>query len=74
MRTSVGDIRSVIRQGGGVREWLWKGGKDALASVELVPGNLKGSQALRHTLSFREKLRGFQLADERLGNDNIGLT
>src|SRR2546425_9251271 len=36
------DVRGVIRLGGGVREWVWKGAKGQPASVELVLDNPKG--------------------------------
>ncbi len=30
------DLRGVVRRGGGVDEWLWKGGKRELASIDVV--------------------------------------
>lgn len=71
--TSTADVRGVVRRGGGVEEWIWKGGKDNLAAIELVVGNPKGSQPLRHRFAFRaETLRGetkeLRLEDERIEN------
>ncbi|MFZ2653744.1 MAG: AAA family ATPase [Victivallales bacterium] len=67
--TSSGDIRGVIRRGGGVNEWIWKGAKDQPASVELIINNPQGRQALRHLLSFRNDEQGFRLYDEFVENE-----
>lgn len=66
MRAAPGDMRGVVRRGGGVRDWIWKGDKQATASVDLVVSNPKGSQLLRHVLMFREDRQGFRLDDERI--------
>lgn len=68
MRSTPSDIRGVVRRGGGVKEWLWKGGKEPIASIDLVIRNLKGKQSLRHFLSFREDSQEFLLNDERIEN------
>src|SRR5437870_437123 len=57
--TSNADVRGVLRRGGGVGEWIWKGAKDKAATVELVIANPKGSQALRHRFAFRTDAQGF---------------
>jgi predicted ATPase len=67
--TSSADIRSVVRRGGGVQEWVWKGAPDQPASVELVVNNPKGKQPLRHVFSFRGERQGFRLDDERVENE-----
>src|SRR6266478_4952404 len=41
--TSNADVRGVLRRGGGAAEWIWKGGKDQPACVELVISNTRGS-------------------------------
>ena len=66
--TSNADVRGVLRRGGGVGEWIWKGAKGKPASVELVVSNPKGSQPLRHLLAFRADEQGFVLHDERVEN------
>ncbi|MHB8524221.1 MAG: AAA family ATPase [Limisphaerales bacterium] len=68
--TSNADVRGVVRRGGGVGEWIWKGAKGKPASLELVVSNPKGSQALRHLFAFRADAQGFQLDDERIENEN----
>ena len=56
-----------IRTGGSVREWLWKGDKNAVAHVEAVVTNgLK--TPLRHWFAFRETNLRFELNDERIEN------
>ncbi|MEW6157007.1 MAG: AAA family ATPase [Verrucomicrobiota bacterium] len=64
--TSTGDVRSVLRRGGGALEWIWKGAKSQPASIELVINNPKGRQALRHTFAFESDAQGFRLHDERV--------
>jgi predicted ATPase len=61
------DLRGVVRRGGGVNEWVWKGEKRELASIGVVVNNPKGKQPLPHSLSFRGDEQGFRLADERIG-------
>src|ERR1700740_1473487 len=34
-----GDLRAVIRRGGGVREWIWKGTLQEVASLDAVVHN-----------------------------------
>jgi predicted ATPase len=69
MRASPGDIRSVVRLGGGTGEWIWKGGKGAPACIDFVMDNPKGSQPFRHVLAFREDPLGFRIEDERIENE-----
>jgi predicted ATPase len=63
------DLRGVVRRGGGVNEWVWKGGKDKSASIDLVVNYPKGKQPLRHVLSFHGDEQGFLLDDERIENE-----
>jgi predicted ATPase len=67
--TSNADVRGVLRRGGGVGEWIWKGAKRKPAAVELVVSNPKGSQPLRHLFAFRADEQGFVLHDERVENE-----
>lgn len=61
-------LASPVRDGGGIRDWLWKGEPNATAGVEVVVDNPKGSQDLRHTLAFTERGQKFELVDERIEN------
>ena len=58
-----------VREGGGVRNWIWKGRPDATASLEAVIENPNGSQPIRHVIEFKESAQRFTLADERVENE-----
>lgn len=62
------DLRGVIRRGGGVREWLWKGSGQNPATIDVVLRN-PNRQNLRHVLSFRGDQQGFRMDDERIENE-----
>ena len=70
MRATASDPRAVIRSGGGVGEWLWKGDSEGAASVDLVVKNPKGCQPLRHVLEFNPLGHEFHIMDERIENDH----
>ena len=64
------DIEKPIREGGGVRDWLWKGthgpGK---ATVDATLEYPRGKQPLRYRLSFTDAESGFWLRDEAVENE-----
>jgi len=66
LRSSTTDWRPVISRGGGVGEWIWKGQPHEPASVEAVFANPRGSEPLRHTITFRQEQQTFQIVDERI--------
>lgn len=68
LRAAPGDIRAVIRRGGGAGDWIWKGKPDGEASIDVVISNLRGNLPLRHVLAFREENQTFRLTDERIQN------
>jgi predicted ATPase len=77
LRATPSDVRAVIRRGGGVREWLWKGSTaKAVAYLDVVLNYPNGMQPLRHVLQFYEENQGFRLEDERIENEqpNVGHT
>ena len=64
------DLMTPIRDGGGVRDWLWKGGPKTLAAMlDMVVAYPKGPTDLRYSLSFTEVAQRFELLDERVEND-----
>jgi predicted ATPase len=69
LRSTAKDVRDAVRKGGGVSEWIWKGGMNQPASVGAVLTNPKGSQPLRHVFSFRAENQAFRLEDERIENE-----
>jgi predicted ATPase len=70
MQSAPGQLTAPIREGGGVRDWLWKGtDKRATASidtiVEIFPGT---TNALRYRFDFTEAGKRFEIVDERIEN------
>ena len=67
MRSAPTDMRQVVREGGGVLEWIWKGDSTNSASVEWLVKPEKGNhtQAIKHLIKFRALGQGFSLDDER---------
>lgn len=60
-----------IREGGGVRDWLYKGGSGTpVAALNVVLSNPKGPQPLRYCLEFTEVGQRFQIVDERIENES----
>jgi len=70
LRSAPEQLLKPIREGGGVRDWLWKGGKTTpTASLEVVIDYPKGHQKLRYQLSFTEVGQRFEITDERVENE-----
>jgi len=59
-------LAAPIREGGGIRDWIWKGtpAPGATACFEVVVNNPHGRQTLRHTIWFTESSQKFELVDE----------
>jgi predicted ATPase len=58
-----------IKAVGGIEEWLWKGEKNATASVEVVVDKLSESlleEPMRHTFSFINHDKRFELVNETI--------
>jgi predicted ATPase len=67
LRSAPDQFLKPIREGGGVSDWLWKGGKgNPTASLEVVIAYPAGPQNLRYCLSFTETQQRFELTDERI--------
>ena len=64
------DLQSPIREGGGVRDWLWKGTPETpTATVDATVEYPDGPTALRYRLSFTETGARFELRDEVVENE-----
>ncbi len=64
------NLLAAIRDGGGVRDWLWKGAaKIPVAKINAVFDNPKGSVDLRYVLSFSEVGQRFEIIDEYVENE-----
>jgi predicted ATPase len=63
-----------ISAGGGVSEWLWKGGKEPLpAQVEVVVSDPRDAEVpMRYSLSFRREGYRFELDAESIAADKVG--
>jgi predicted ATPase len=55
------DIRTVLSQGGGSEEWIWKGGGRVTAAVEVIVGS---EPILRHRIAFSSNDSRFHLEGE----------
>jgi len=57
-----------VREGGGIRDWLWKGEtRHPEASIEvIIDDQVFPDNPLRHVVSFTESAQRFQLVDERI--------
>lgn len=63
------NLLAAIRDGGGVRDWLWKGAiKTPHAEINAVFDNPKGPVDLRYVLNFSEVGQRFEILDERIEN------
>ena len=66
------DLQEPIREGGGVRDWLWKGAAEALTSAATVEVTVEppyGQTPLRYKLSFTETGGRFELREEAIERD-----
>ena len=64
------DLQKPIREGGGVHEWLWKGGHQTeTATLDVTVDYPKGRLPLRYRLSFMETGSRFDLRDEAIENE-----
>lgn len=72
LRSAVKDIMAPIREGGGVSEWLWKGGglANPIASIGVTVNDASSFNKIpiRHQLSFTQLGQRFQLEDESIEN------
>lgn len=70
LRSAPDQLLKPIREGGGIRDWLWKGAQGLpIASLDMVIDNPKGPQSLRYILRFTEVGQRFELVDEQIENE-----
>ena len=63
------DMLAAINAGGGVREWIWKGGDEsASASIDAIVDHPSGGKALRYHLGFSGANDQFAITEERIEN------
>lgn len=67
LRNAPEQLLKPIREGGGVRDWLWKGGQPVpIASLDVLIANPRGPRALRYSLAFTEEGQLFKITDEKI--------
>lgn len=70
IRSSPKDLLTPIRDGGGVRDWLWKGAKGATtATVDAVFEGQREASNIRHLISFTEVAQRFEIIEERIESE-----
>lgn len=70
LRSAPDQFLKPISEGGGVSDWLWKGGQEKpVASMEVVLAYAPGPQDLRYLLAFTEMQQRFELTDEQIERD-----
>lgn len=71
LKSAPDQLLKPIREGGGVRDWLWKGAQgNPIALLDVVVNYPKGSQNLRYSLSFTEVSQRFEITDEKIEKEN----
>ena len=68
MRAATREFEAVTRKGGGVKEWIWKGGAEKAAAVDWVVTIPEEEIPLRHLVEFYNQGQRFTLADEWVGD------
>ncbi|MCC6555012.1 MAG: AAA family ATPase, partial [Polyangiaceae bacterium] len=70
LRATPTNLLAPIREGGGVTEWLWKGGGEAAttAEVEITLEYPEGLMPLRYRLAFTTVNQRLEIVDEALEN------
>lgn len=71
IRSAPKDLLTPIRDGGGVRDWLWKDAPtgNPAATIDAVFDYPRGPAKLRYVLSFTEVAQRFEILDERVENE-----
>ncbi|RKH43755.1 chromosome segregation protein SMC [Corallococcus sp. AB050B] len=72
LRATPGNLLAPIREGGGVTEWLWKGGTEpgpSTARLEVVLDYPEGVMPLRYQLAFTSEGQRLELVDESIENE-----
>lgn len=70
LRSAPDQLQKSIREGGGVRDWLWKGGAGTpIASLDFVINYPKSGRDLRYHFKFTEEAQRFHLVDERIEDE-----
>jgi predicted ATPase len=70
LRAAPLDLAGAVRTGGGVADWLWKGGGSTpVATIEATVEYPEGVTPLRYRMAFTAVGQRLDLVDEALGNE-----
>jgi predicted ATPase len=59
-----------VREGGGIRDWIWKGAREQVATLDIVIQYPQGSMPLRHAMQLTETGQRFELWSERVEDEH----
>ena len=68
LRAAPTHLATPVREGGGVRDWIWKGTPRATAALDVLVDNPGRGQPLHHLIQFTELAQRFELVDEWILN------
>ncbi len=74
LRSAPVSLADVIRKGGGVREWIWKGQQDATAWIEAMIAGPDDVLPLRHHIAFTAQEQAFRLLNEEIDIPHVELS
>ncbi|MBP7053024.1 MAG: AAA family ATPase [Phycisphaerae bacterium] len=68
LRAAPTHLAAPVRDGGGIRDWIWKGTgtPGTTAVLEVTVENPAGKQPLHHAIWFTESSQKFELVDEQI--------
>ena len=59
-------IAGPVREGGGIRNWIWKGDPHSSAIVEALVSDTQHDRVIRHRIEFTESNQRFELIGEQV--------
>ncbi len=62
-------LATPVREGGGIRGWIWMGHPGSTAIIEATIDSPRATQPLRHRIDFTETSQMFSLVDEVVDTD-----
>ncbi|HUT47022.1 MAG TPA: AAA family ATPase [Sedimentisphaerales bacterium] len=68
LRSAPKDLSAPVKEAGGVSDWLWKGARSATATIEAVIRYPEQQMPIRHSFSFVEHGKRFEVIGERIEN------
>ncbi len=68
LRQAPEQLGLAIREGGGIRDWLWKdkSNRQPTATIDAVVAGANGGASIRYVLSIAESAQRFEIVEERI--------